>query len=290
MRKVIFLLLVTASLVSAINTYSQGPPPGPSKVGQEQQNKTSPKKEKSDNHDGIPDKISSAIKIAPTQSTNTEKKSDSKNSNDTATDNWSLSNILLIGFNGLLAIFTFCLWRSTDKMWKSTKEAADAAQKSADALQSAERAHLFIDSVEWMIWEPYFSISEYNQSTVVINIINVGRTPAILIDAGVTIDIKKSGYPTKDDIDRIGIPNFPKGVIIKPLEIYPMDCREIIGPSVISEADFMKSKIFCYGFVRYNDVFHNSHPIRFCYEFRPTPTQSRKLFYISPNKELNDYT
>jgi hypothetical protein len=43
-----------------------------------------------------------------------------------------------------VALFTWTLWQSNEKMWGVTKIAADAARKSADASFAAERARFFI--------------------------------------------------------------------------------------------------------------------------------------------------
>ena len=45
-------------------------------------------------------------------------------------------------------------------------------------------------------------------------------------------------------------------------------------------------RLFCYGIIRYEDVFKIPHYTKFCWEYQHTPS---KGFFVSP-KELNDYT
>ena len=282
-KKIIILILITVFLISVVNLYSQEPSPTPLILSQPQQNKTEPKHTKSNDQQRGSDELPLAVKIIKAKESNPKENDNAKNTKENATTNW-----LLVLFNGLLAIFTLGLYITSHKMWKSTKGAADAAKTSADSYKASEGAHLFIDYIKWKKREPNFTLSEYNKSVASINIVNVGRTPAILGDIGAAVNIKKIDYPTKEEAGRVNTINFPKGVIIKTLGIEPISCQECVGPSVISEDDFNQSIIICYGFVRYEDIFGNGHETGFCYEFKPRQTDDR--FRISSNKELNYYT
>ena len=293
MKKNIVLLFITAFLLNGINSHAEAPSPRLSNIGQEQQNKTSTKQEKSKRDQQIPNNVSATINIDPTHSPDLEKENSSKHSNNEGADNWSDSNVLLVIFNGLLAIFTFCLWKSTNKMWGATKEAANAAKKSADSLQAIERAYLFIDYMKWNPWKQPFTKAEYNQSKVKIGIINTGRTPAVNYEIGVEVVIKKGAiekgdYPTKEDARKATKISLPSTIIIKSQEVEPVSCFERIGPSVITEADFSKCTILCYGFVRYDDIFDEHREMFFCYQFIPSQTHER--FHVSLDTELNCYT
>jgi hypothetical protein len=62
---------------------------------------------------------------------------------------WSakLSDWALVGFNGLLVLYTFRLWKSTEKLWKAGESQIKLAGRSADIAQASlvklERAFVF---------------------------------------------------------------------------------------------------------------------------------------------------
>jgi hypothetical protein len=45
--------------------------------------------------------------------------------------------------------------------------------------------------IKWKHREPDFTLSEYNKSVASISIVNAGRAPAILVNTGTAVDIKK---------------------------------------------------------------------------------------------------
>jgi hypothetical protein len=59
----------------------------------------------------------------------------------------------------VLAVFTFTLWRTSERQHREmvrasaiAKEAADGAKRSADALPALERAYMFLESVPTTSW------------------------------------------------------------------------------------------------------------------------------------------
>jgi len=121
MKKIIILVSLTLLLLVGMGVCSQEPSPAPSIVSKEQQNKAAPKQTESNTIQQIPNEVPAVIKIKPTQPPNPEKENNAKKSDDAAADNWPLFNILLVAFNGLLAIFTFLLWRSTQQTDKTSR-------------------------------------------------------------------------------------------------------------------------------------------------------------------------
>jgi hypothetical protein len=285
MKKIIILLFITAFLLSVLSAYSQGPAPRPLILSQTKQNQAEPKHTKSGEQQLGSDELPLAVKIIKAKEPNHKENDNTKNTNENATTNW-----LLVLFNGLLAIFTLGLYITSHRMWKSTKSAADAAKKSADSLQAIERAYLFIDYMKWNHWKQPFTIAEYNQSSVEMGISNTGRTPAINYEIGIKVAIKTGGYPTKEDARKVTKISLPMTIVIKSQEVEPFSCFERIGPSVITETDFSKCAIICYGFIRYDDIFFKDkhHEMLFCYEFKPS--QSHESFRVSLDTELNCYT
>jgi hypothetical protein len=45
--------------------------------------------------------------------------------------------------------------------------------------------------IKWKQREPDFTLSEYNKSVASFSIVNAGRAPAILVNTGAAVDIKK---------------------------------------------------------------------------------------------------
>lgn len=188
-------LLIAFLLLSTGSTQSQGPTPGPPKISQEQQTKATTKKTDSNTNQYITDKISSGIEISPTQPPNPEEANYAKHSNKTSSLNWTVFDLLLVIFNGILAGSTFLLWRSTYKLWKASKDqredvrasiaeavrsadatekAAEAARKSAEALPAIERAYLFVSAID------YTGKSDIRSTEIFIECRNYGKTPAIM--------------------------------------------------------------------------------------------------------------
>jgi hypothetical protein len=83
-----------------------------------------------------------------------------------------------------IAVFTYTLKRSTDKLWAAgerqiavAKEAADAAKTSADHIPRVERAYMFCGPTA----APHgVKVSAVGIPTVQLEVINYGTTPGIL--------------------------------------------------------------------------------------------------------------
>lgn len=121
MKKTIILVSLMLLLLVGTGVCLQEPSPAPPVLSQYKQNKAEPKQTESNTIQQIPNEVPAVIRIIPTQPPNPEKENNAKKSNDTAADNWPLFNILLVAFNGLLAIFTFLLWRSTQQTDKTSR-------------------------------------------------------------------------------------------------------------------------------------------------------------------------
>jgi hypothetical protein len=114
------------------------------------------------------------------------------------------SEILLLGFNALLALFTFLLWDATRKLWKSSErqiaaahEAASAARISANAASVSANAALeanafnlkvfAADQRPWLVVEitgahsPLASENGRLKLAVSYRLYNIGKTPATRI-------------------------------------------------------------------------------------------------------------
>ena len=291
MKVIIIFVSFSLFLLMGINVYSQEPSP-PIAKGQVQPRKLKSESNASsniktkDNNNSTPKAVSPINKM-DTQSSNARPQNANKqdsNSKPCATKDDPITTYTL-----WLMIFTGALVVCNILLWLYTKKAADAAKRSADSLPITERAYLFVDSIEWPKGESGFTLSEYNNLTLIkVMITNVGRTPAILYKVSAKVSIKESEYPTREAVRGKLEIVFPKGVIIKGDGTEKFSCGEVIGPSKMTESEFSQSTILCYGYIIYEDVFGKSHETGFCYEFKPSYSEGR--FHISQNRELNYHT
>jgi hypothetical protein len=113
---------------------------------------------------------------------------------------WSektVSDVLMLVFTGLLALFTFRLWKSTNALWEETKGAgataktaaeaarasADAAAKSATATLLSVEASIAAQQPRWLVKDMHLlSRSDYPRPTtsrsVVVTLMNHGSSAA----------------------------------------------------------------------------------------------------------------
>ncbi|MCX5847744.1 MAG: hypothetical protein NTW12_15545 [Deltaproteobacteria bacterium] len=291
MKKVIILVSLILLLLAGINSYSQEPSP-PAIKGQVQPRKFNSKSNANsnintnDNNNSAPKTVFPINKINTQRSNSETQKANKENGNS---QEGAVKNDPIIRYTFWLMIFTGALVICNVGLWLYTRKSANSAKKAADALPTIERAYLFIDSIEWPKGELGFTLSGYNNLNLIKGMIkNVGRTPAILCNVSAKVSIKKSEYPTREVVRGKSEIVFPKGVIITSDGTENFSCGEVIGPSIMTESDFIQATILCYGYVIYEDIFGKSHETGFCYEFKPIYLEGR--FHISNNKDLNYYT
>jgi len=291
MKKVIILVSWILLLFAGINSYSQEPSP-PATKGQVQPRKFNSESSANSNINTNSNNNSTPKTVSPINKINTQSsKAETQNTNkeNGNSQEGAIKNDPITRYTFWLMIFTGALVICNVGLWLYTRKAANSAKKAADALPTIERAYLFIDSIEWPKGELGFTLNEYNNLNLIKGMIkNVGRTPAILCNISAKVSIKESEYPTREVVRGKSEIVFPKGVIITSDGTENFSCGEIIGPSIMTESDFIQATILCYGYVIYEDIFGKSHETGFCYEFKPIYLEGR--FYISNNKELNYYT
>ena len=273
------------------------PPPTPIEAGKIEQKHTASSENDSDTKKQEAKYFPASVKIIPSYDIKIQAEHNSNKSNTKSSPDYVAIFTGLLVLVGLMQLIVFSLQArrlrqsigETRKTTRATQDAADAAMISAESLKTAERAYLFVDSMKWQNWKSNFTLSTFNdfKTVVSIDIINAGRTPAILIDVTASVNIKGIDYPTKEDVRRKTRIDFPSGIIIKSGEFEQVTSSGTISPSEITEDDFKKSTIICYGFIRYNDIFGDEHETGFCYKF--VPTQSHERFRISLDTELNYY-
>jgi hypothetical protein len=168
-----------------------------------------------------------------------------------------------------IAVFTWTLWQSSEKMWGATKIAAEAAQKSADVIPAIERPYVFIKE---MIAEvpagqyapPSHLLPRYG--TVEASFFNYGRTPANVAEVAIFVRILDH-LPTGADETHILANADTRStieVIIGPDKEWSLPSARCIEP--ISEFGVGKA-LYCWGYLKYRDIFGKVHPTYFCRQF-----------------------
>jgi hypothetical protein len=188
-------------------------------------------------------------------------------------ENWD--KVLLTVFTGLLAWFTFRLWRSTENLWLSTKA-------SVEALPKMERAYVF---VEIKLEEPLIHTPSGNaQSKISLYIWNHGRTPAALTKIrGYCVIVEELPqellkFPGSEN-------ELPTGLVIAGggYRVEHATCH--ISNVDMGDIEGGQRVLYCIGKIEYEDVMGVHRETGFCWQYRPS--SSMRDFVISPNTKLN---
>jgi hypothetical protein len=273
---------------------SQGPSPGPPELNQEQQDKTPPKQGLSNNNKQSPKKSSPGIPKIETQTRNPEKATDTAHGNEKSSNDWTFVDVALTIFNGLLVIFTFLLWRSTRGLWQAAQHSdrpyifvtvkGDIREKVQDVTvrHSGPATSPLGEVITSKAGEVWVCHCEYTLE-------NQGKTPAILnnIICEIWWGSVNDPLPSIDEPKEDWIP--PGGAVIAAGDNKSFTKeRPIMNEPEVGNIAAGYLKLLCYGWVGYKDIFGISHYTKFAWEFQNRVDE--KGFYLSPSKELNDYT
>lgn len=174
-----------------------------------------------------------------------------------------------------LAVFTFCLWRSTSALVKRT----------GDDSKTIERAYLF---VEVLIEENLHASATESANEIQVLIWNHGKTPAEIVQI--------RAYPLLEDSPPQELIEYPgsERTIPPGLGIAQNNSFNIPPVTVqISKADLngiysMSKTLYCVGQIKYRDVFDAERDTGFCWFYRYHKQEGK--FVIAPNSQLNKRT
>jgi hypothetical protein len=190
----------------------------------------------------------------------------------------------LVFVTGLLAVYTYRLWRSTKEAateqakltvasLEEMRRAADAAGRSADVardtLHLAHRAHLHLES-----WQ----IDNFRPNAVPIvqlDVLNTGPTGATLI--GIRTAYDYTDPPPASPAYRA--PAQPKHGLVRPSDMAEIVLSfEFQGPISEDAAEAVASgtrPIYIWGEITYEDIFGDDHRTGFGIELRVTGDETR---------------
>jgi hypothetical protein len=201
-RLLILSLFLSLAIFGSVGAASQPPTPSRSVVTQQQQNLTKDAQNKpNDPKQETTKEVANSGNREEANKTNNDKPCPPRNY--FVHSGFKLTDIALAFFTGLLTLFNYKLWRSTDRMWKATKETADAALRSATTSMATERAYIRITSCPPGIIFMEQSAS-YTSLFCKLGIKNYGETPAYINDIVIQAKISEVGQLLPDIPDFAG--------------------------------------------------------------------------------------
>jgi hypothetical protein len=183
----------------------------------------------------------------------------------------------------IIAIFTWTLWRSSEKSWSANQVAAEAAKRSADALMIAEQAHLLavfgVSNIAHVLSDlaAYVPSADENAAPpkervfVQYSLKNYGRTPAILKEISHEL-VHWNKLP--EELKYFAVPAMPKELAIGAGGgTESLQCTLALPLTVEAATSIGRGDTFLwfYGHVVYEDAFGREREHRFLYRYRIGP-------------------
>jgi hypothetical protein len=174
--------------------------------------------------------------------------------------------------SALVAIFTWTLWRSTNKLWLAGLRQAEISANSVRALVMAEQPYVFLQITDNGIDVSSDGSIRFATRQLQFQLANFGKTPAFLHEL-------KVEFPIIEDMREIPSPMDPQ---TEHPEILPMGCVSTSGAPfarsvslltlaipMLDDGAWRERRLFIQGFVRYSDTFNHRHITGFLSVFDP---------------------
>ena len=277
----IYTILISLLIFPIIASAQSKPPsPCPSELSKVQQPEPTPKETLSNGKQHGTDNFPIFVKISKLGESRNPKKS--KNTNPTKDKpSYDWGTILLVIFNGLLALFNFGLLVSNYKLWGATKDTAEAAKKSADALPTIERAYLFANIAPT-------NMNPLNDPLeVTLGLRNEGKTPAIITDIHIGLT-GESACPT--DMKKARNIPITEGMIIRGGGSHDRSVSFYWADITTQEPRQKDPDMIFYGHIIYEDIFGGTHTERFCWHHDSIALREGVYFRRCSNKEAKCHT
>jgi hypothetical protein len=196
----------------------------------------------------------------------------------------------------ILAAFTFTLWRATSGMLRVTESqeehvriSAEAAHKSAvvaeKTLTDLNRPYLFVHVISFVPPNPDSTGESVSQPNFSLGYTNHGRTPAVLQESWLDVNIDARTPPPDNYLDSI-FSSIDENHVVSAGELSPVNfiqLSEKMDPSKLEKFKHYELFIHCIGRVHYADIFGNEYKSAFCFIGMPNggwqPSGSQKLNY-----------
>jgi hypothetical protein len=183
----------------------------------------------------------------------------------------------------VIAIFTWTLWRSSEKAWGANQVAAEAAKRSADALMIAEQAHLLavfgVSNIAHVLSDLAAYVPSADETAappkervfVQYTFKNYGRTPAILKEISQEL---AHWNRLPEELKYFAVPAMPKELAIGAgSSTESLQCTLALPLTVEAATSISRgdSYLWFYGHVVYEDAFGREREHRFLYRYRIGP-------------------
>jgi hypothetical protein len=221
----------------------------------------------------------------------------------TATEIWStVLTVLLVAFNGLLALFTYRLFKATTGLWEAakaqsedmkrslqiaadaaeaTRVAADAARKSADAATIAanaakasfvavNRPKLIVRHVE------LFPLDAHKPVSIRYMWANIGGTPGHLFESNSTVLLGDELPPIPDYTKGRKDEHAPTKLGTGQFTVTSGQGSEPLLQPQIAGIESGTAKLFLYGYVKYKDDAGTEWLTAFCRRYNPRTKRFEK--------------
>ncbi len=229
--KGLFWLLITFLLLSTTMAYARSQEPIPSKTAasQSKEHITDEQLSKANSKQAPPSMTSSPVVEPHAQAESQEKHEvPSNQKNNTPSAWWSLplSDILQLGFDFFLVLFTGLLWRSTYKMWKATNNSVLIA---TDTAQRELRPYVYLETRATQ-YPP--SPAEYNRFSISLVMTNTGKTWAKNLRVVAAVIPQELSYG-RDPFDLLEWgKHATKPTTLGPSQTVPMQFRDVLRSEV----------------------------------------------------------
>jgi len=210
------------------------------------------------------------------------------------------SDFVTAGATAAIALFTLALFIATKKLWKASqeqsrdmKESINVARKAADFLQASERAYLFVRVRIKKTNKINYEAEELNKipNRIETIITNHGKTPALILLMKSIIIVDGDNAPVERVVLRIAsIPDskspIPPGTIVIDSGAEHIISDEIvITPQQEHDIGALISTLYCFGVIKYQDIFGNIRQTGFCWQY-----EQFAFFRPIQNSECNYHT
>lgn len=220
-------------------------------------------------------------------------KTNTENREEQGTEFWpsffglrlKITDSLLVLFTAILAIFTWCLHRSTHKLWKAGE---DQMHITRDSLELAREEFISTHRPRLIHTHPMIPIEEGMPIQVEWCVVNVGATDAVIIESNATIFVGAKTFeartPYSSDRDSMnGFTFIPGGAFTFTMSADQVDFH---NPGQLHYLTLGEKVIYFFGFIMYRDNIHNVR--RTAFFRRYDPNAERFIIVNEPDYEYAD--
>jgi hypothetical protein len=198
-------------------------------------------------------------------------------------NNASHDNVIAFG-TVLIAIFTYVLYRSTDKLWEAGERQLKHLERTAERQL---RAYVYIVGKDFLIQG-----QEHERFVNQIRILNSGQTPAYKLRIQSVTRTLPYPLPAEFDFDATPKGRYPSVMMVGPGRELGHDSLADIILSPIEMANIMREdsdiRLYSYGTIQYDDCFDQPRFTNFCFFLGWNITTEGYTLFVHATEQHND--